>query len=89
MYKKLYRSETNKKIAGVCGDDAALYLALLQQILLQLGDEATEDVTGTKVDPDRILHGGLSHLLPVKLGQSYLGIGPEFGIFQRLRIHFH
>ena len=56
-------------VEGVGRDDAAIGQALVQQALLQGGDETAENVAGAKVDPNRMLLGSGSHGGMVKGGQ--------------------
>jgi hypothetical protein len=60
----------NVIVKGVGGDDAALDQPLVQQPVLDQGDEAPEDVARAEVDPDGILLRLGPHGLPIELGQS-------------------
>ena len=57
-------------VKGVGGHDAGMGQTLLQQILLELGDEAPEDIARPEVDPGGGLLRPGPHGLPVETGQS-------------------
>ena len=77
-------------VEGVGCDDAAVGGTLVQQALLQRGDEAAEDVARTEVDPDGVLLGGGSHGSVVKGGQLDAQLFPlGFLVDDGRRIHLH
>ena len=77
-------------VEGVGCDDAAVSGTLVQQALLQRGDEAAEDVARTEVDPDGVLLGGGSHGSVVKGGQLDAQLFPlGFLVDDGRRIHLH
>ena len=71
-------------VEGVGGDDAALHQTLVQQLMLEPGDEAPEDVARAEVDPDGVLLRLGPHGLPVKLGQGDAGLFPGSPVLNAL-----
>ena len=77
-------------VEGVGRDDAAVSQTLVQQALLQGGDEAAEDVASAEVYPDGMLLGGGSHGSVVKSGQLDAQLLPlRLLVDNRRRIHLH
>ena len=77
------------KVKGIGGNDAALDQPLLQQRLLQPGNEAAKNVAGAKVDPGGMLLRLGTHGLPVKGWQPDSGLLPGAPVLNAGVAQFH
>ena len=76
-------------VEGFGSHNAAFAQAVVEQLLLQGGNEAAEDVARAKMHPHGLLFGLFSHSLPVEGGQGDVGGGKGLLVLNALIAQFH
>ncbi len=79
----------NAVVKSIGGGDAAVYQPLLQQVLLEFGDKAPEDVARAEVDPNRVTIRFGAHGLPVERRQPDSRLLPGSPVLDALMTQFH
>ena len=79
----------NLVVEGIRRDDAAVGQAFIEQLLLQGGNEAAEDIARTEVHPDRVLLRRVRHGLHVILRHGDAHLLPRSAVRECGTIHFH
>ena len=79
----------NIVIERVDSDDSSVRLSLVQELLLELGNETAENVACAEMHPDRILLCRSSHLFHVICGKRDAGLLPPCLVAEACKIHFH
>ena len=79
----------NIRIERLCGDDALLRLARIEQVLLQFGDESAEDIARTEVQPDGLIGRLVAHGGNVKLRHRDACVQPRLPVADSRHVQLH